>query len=428
MKKAIFLFLFIAIATQGYAQLENLEIQLFELPDVIFTPIESPDNYQVAYELKIRQPLDHQHPEKGHFYQKVFLSHRGVSQPTVIVTEGYSRSRNRIYELSDLLQANQIQVEHRFFGDSAPDSLDYSYLTLEQVTADLHRIRMLFKNIYQQKWISTGISKGGQTTIFYRYFYPNDVSVSVPYVAPLNLEFEDQRIYNFLDTIGSQECRNKIKSVQVRILQNRRKLMPLLRWYAKGAQLQYDYLSLEEAFEFAVLEYPFSFWQWGHDCSTIPGPDVELEELLEYFLSVSGIDFFSDRDMKFFAPHYYQAANQMGYYGYETEPFSYLLEALPPNANPHAAFTPNKMKVSYDNSLAKKVAVWLKEKGDQFIYINGAIDTWSATAVPKYPERDALWFDLKGKDHRMARIRNMSEAEKKELWAALSRWLNIKLD
>ena len=102
-------------------------------------------------------------------------------------------------------------MEHRYFGESMPDSLNYNYLNLKQATADLHHIRQLFGQIYTGKWVSTGVSKGGATTIFYRYFYPEDVDASVPYVAPVNREQEDQRLYRFLDTIGTDQCREKIR-------------------------------------------------------------------------------------------------------------------------------------------------------------------------------------------------------------------------
>ena len=32
--------------------------------------------------------------------------------------------------------------------------------------------------------LATGISKGGQATMFYRSYFPDDVDISVPYVAP----------------------------------------------------------------------------------------------------------------------------------------------------------------------------------------------------------------------------------------------------
>jgi hypothetical protein len=417
------LLLWAAMALPLAAQSTALETRLFDLPDVRFSQIDPPSGFEAAYELRIRQPLDHQDLSKGYFYQRVFLSHRGFEQPTVMATEGYSRDQNRIYELTQLLDANQLDVEHRYFGESLPDSLDYRYLDMAQVAADLHHIHELFQALYAGDWLSTGISKGGQTTIFYRYFYPDDVRVSVPYVAPLNLAYEETRIYDFLDTVGTAACREAIYQVQRRVLKARKEVLPRMRWYAKGAKLTFTYLTLEQAFEYAVLEYPFSFWQWGYDCGDIPDAKADLETLLDHVMKVSGLDFFADASMETYASHYYQAAAQLGYYGYETEPFKGLLQALPMQPHPTAAFTPNQMVVPYDGTLAAEVVQWLQRNGERFVFIYGASDTWSATAVQPIEGLDAEWFFLAGQDHAGARIRNFSDAERTRLTQALRRWL-----
>ena len=69
----------------------DLEKHLFEMPDVIFTKIETPEGYQAAYKLMIKQPLDHTNPSEGYFYQKVYYSHMGYDHPTAIITNGYSK-------------------------------------------------------------------------------------------------------------------------------------------------------------------------------------------------------------------------------------------------------------------------------------------------------------------------------------------------
>jgi len=428
MKKYTIYLLLLFLSGMLAAQETDISRQLFELPDVIFTQIDAPEGYASAYEVRIKQPIDHMDPAKGHFYQRAFLSHRSFDAPMVICTEGYGRSRNRPYELTDLVKGNQVDVEHRYFGASIPDSLDYTYLTLEQATADLHYIRLLLGNLYDGPWVSTGISKGGQTTIYYRYFYPDDVDVSVPYVAPLNLVTEEQRIYEFLDNVGSEECREKIYKLQRRMLKDRKHFLPLVKWYSKGAKLEFDYLGLEKAFEYAVLEYPFSFWQWGHDCTEIPSDKAPADEVLEHFLEVSNVDFFSDRDIAGFASHYYQAADQMGYYGYRTDEFKGLLKALPEKPNPSAIFTPGKMKVEFDGSLANATYDWLAKEGDRFIYIYGELDTWSATGVPPSDNVDARWFILKGQDHGGARIKNMTDEQRQVLVDALEKWLRIDIE
>ncbi len=363
----------------------ELEMKLFDLPDVIFEKINTGTGYQDSYVLKVKQPIDHNNPEMGTFYQRVWLNHRGYERPTVIVTSGYQAPSNRLYELSELLKANQIRVEHRFFAESVPEPKDWQYLNMEQATADLHRVRTLFDNIYSKKWVSTGISKGGMTTIYYRYFFPDDVDVSVPYVAPLDTALEDTRIYDFLASVGTDECREKIKDFQTRILKARKECLPRLYWYEKAQNHTFDYLGYETAFEYAVLEYSFSFWQFGQKCEDIPGEDASLEEMLDHLNSVSGLGFFSDQEIANYAPHYYQSATETGYYGYETKGFKKLLETKPMKF--HASFYPKDAKVEYDATLSKKAFDWITTKGDEFIYIYGGTDTWTAAGIPETEER-----------------------------------------
>ncbi len=64
----------------------SLERELYNLPNVSFKKVSAPGDKYLKYELLIRQPLDHQHPEKGYFYQRVTLLHKGFSHPTVIET------------------------------------------------------------------------------------------------------------------------------------------------------------------------------------------------------------------------------------------------------------------------------------------------------------------------------------------------------
>jgi len=403
--------------------LTAIEQQLYSLPDIIFKSIDTPDGFEAAYELHIKQPIDHYDPDLGYFYQRAYLSHRSFDAPTVIATEGYSRPSNRMYELTDYLNANQVDVEHRYFGTSVPKEMDYQYLNLRQATADLHHIRELLGQIYRQDWVSTGISKGGQTTIFYRYFYPNDVTASVPYVAPLNLELKEKRIYEFLSAVGTPECREAIREVQIALLEARKDILPRLSWFAKGADYEFSYISLEEAFEYGVLEYPFSFWQMGHDCATIPDPEAEsVDELTGHFMTVVGLGLYHDAAMEAYGSHYWQAGTEMGYYAFETEPFEGLLQEL--SGEPSAIFMPGKAPKTFEPSLVRKVYDWTQTEADHMIYIYGEIDTWTATGVPFSDKvEDAHWFILEGEDHGGARVRNMKKENREKLLEILEGWL-----
>ena len=420
----IVLFGFFSFAT---AQTKELEKLLLQLPDIRFTKIENLTHFEASYEIKIKQLLNHNDSLAGYFYQKVFLNHKGFERPTIMVTEGYNIRQNAISELAELLNANQITIEHRYFGESLPDSLNYNYLNLDQSTADLHYINQLFHQIYSKKWISTGISKGGATTIFYRYFYPNDVDLSVPYVAPINNAYEDQRIYTFLDTMGSDECRKNQKALQVRLLENREEILRLLELNNKESDVSYTYLTINQAFEYAVLEYPFSFWQYGHSCNDIPNSKDSLEVLANYLEQVSSITFFSDEIIELYGPHYYQSATEMGYYGYQTKGFEKLLTTLPVTSNPHATFLPNKMTPPFNGELLKNVNSWLLKEDNTFIYIYGSLDTWSATAVPPQKKDHSIWFFMDGKHHGNARIMQMTAVQKIKLITTMEQWLSLKI-
>jgi PS-10 peptidase S37 len=426
-KTAIIISLFIqTIFVFSQNEMTKIERMLYDMPDISFEKLTDGASLYPEYKIKIKQPLDHKNPKKGYFYQLMRLTHHGFDRPTVMSTQGYQIFLGK-NEIEAILDANHLNIEHRFFGESVPDSMQWQYLTLEQVTADLHHINELFRAIYPNKWVSTGISKGGQTTIFYRYFYPNDVNVSIPYVAPFNNGLEDKRIYTFLDTIGTLECRQKIHDFQVYMLQNETEALKRLKWFSKGAKLKYDYLgSLEKAYEYTVLEYSFSFWQWGSTCSNIPD-NSNLDVALEHLIEVSDIGFFSDRDIAAYAPHYYQAATQMGYYGYNIAPFKPYLTQF--KQNPLATFPPKAAGLTvYDNLLNEKVDKWLNSNGNNFIYIYGGDDTWSADRVFPSNKVNSKSYILVGKDHGKARIKNMSPEMQQDLALKLKGWLDLPVD
>ena len=390
-----------------------LERELYNLPNVSFKKVSAPADRYLKYELVIRQPLDHWHPEKGYFYQHATLLHKGFSRPTVIETQGYWLYDHRD-EVEKMLNANDINVEYRFYGKSAPDSIPWDDLTIGQATADWHAINQLFRNIYTGKWVSTGVSKGGESTLYYKYFYPQDVDLSLPYVAPLDNSLEDKRLYHFFDTIGTPECRSKIFQLQVFLLQHEKEAVEKLKWYSKGAGLHYTYTgNIGRSFEYAVLEFPFSFWQsYGH-CDSIP-TGTSLEEYLDALLKISDIAGFSDEVLKEFEAHYYQAATQSGYYGYNIAPFKKYLHYFT-TENPLASFPPKSAPAKpFDPTLNEKVSQWLADSGNNIIYIYGGIDAWTAAGIIVSDKVNSKRFLVPGATHGRARVKNMPPAMQQE--------------
>ena len=417
----LILFSFYNISAQE--KITDLEKQLFNLPDVIFTKINSTETNQI-YKLDIKQPVDHKNPEGPYFYQQAILNHRGFDQPTVMNTNGYSLGMSSL-EPVQILDANYISIEHRYFGNSIPDSLDWSYLNLYQATSDLHKINQLFKKLYKGKWISSGISKGGQTTIYYRYFYPDDVDISIPYVAPLNKSYSDSRIYEYLDNVEPASCREKVFATQKILLQNKKQIVDSLYKIAIEKNENYSYVgSVEAAFEYAMLEYPFSFWQGGNDCDDFPDTE-NLDLLISHFNKVVGISLYEDQAIQFFGPHYYQAATEMGYYHLRSDGLEEWIDIV--GDNPHATFSPTEYVPDYNPSINNNIHDWMKNTSDDFIFIYGEDDTWSATKAEPGVRDNILYFVVPDAAHG-ARMSFFSEKDGDKLETFIESRHEIEVD
>ena len=384
----------------------DLEKLLFELPDIIFKKLEPSPRFPSTYLIKIKQAIDHHDMSKGFFYQKVYLTHKGFDKPTVMITEGYGMWENSSWDIVKLLGANQIKVEHRYYGESTPDSIDYRYLSFEQAAADCHYVQQLFSRIYKGKWISTGHSKGGVGAIIYRYFYPDDIDVCIPQAAPIITSNHDQRFIGFLDTVFGAECSDKIRSFQIRLLENRESVLPLIELYALGAKHEFTYLSLEQAFEYAVLEYPSCLLEYS-SCGDIPNDDESIPDIVKHFLTVQKFHWFSDEFRNNFSSFFYQRATEMGGYAYNTNGLENLLVV----ADPKAVIAPHGTLPKYDGKLMNDVIEWLHSKGDKYIYVYGAMDYWSAGAVPPTKNVDSEWFFLKDKLHLETNVSEMTDSE-----------------
>jgi len=380
--------------------------------------------YDRILEVMIRQPLDHRNPEGKSFTQRIYISHIDPLQPVVLVTAGYDAKYYYTSEIANQLQCNQIMVEHRYFGRSRPDSLDWRYLDTWQAASDHHRIISLFKELYPGKWISTGISKGGQTVMYHSMYYPDDVDVRVPYVAPLNFSVEDPRIYEFLDRVGSAAERRKVRRFQKLALKEQERFLPAFVEFSKEKGYSYLYAGgFEKAYEYCVLEYPFAFWQWGYaTAAEIPGRSAEPGEVIEHMNRVAGFDYFSDQFITEYQPFFYQALTEMGYYGYELDEFDRFIRHVD---NPVFTFTlPEGVEYSFDGELSRKLQDYLEQEAENFIFIYGENDTWSATAVELDAAKENVKVFVKeGGTHR-TRINNLPEAQRQQVYDLISGYLS----
>ncbi len=419
----IFSILFIVSA--GYSQTgTGIYEKIKSFPGVKVKKVKPTDHFKETYQIYLDQPLDHTNPGGEKFSQKIYLSHFDKNRPVVLETEGYSAFRYKAKELTKLLDANQIVVEHRFFGKSVPDSMDWKYLTIKQAAGDYHRIVSLFKEIYNGKWVNTGTSKGGQTALTHRWFYPDDVTATVAYVAPLNLALEDPRIYSFLNTVGTKKCRDRIEQFQKLVLINIDHILPLLKNYAEKRRMKFP-LSLDAVIEYSVAEYPFSFWQYGKsECDSIPMEGDSYKKIFKHLLDVSGVYLYSDNGIKYFLPSFYQNCTEFGFYGFDVSHLKGLLKSGHKLTN--TFFAPQNTDLTYKPEIMAELNQYLNNHGNNIIYIYGELDTWSATAVQLTGKTNAVKVIQKGGFHN-AKIRKLSEEKRKKVHSALEDWLDLKI-
>ena len=407
------------VALFGCAPSERtLEVRLAALPGATVTPMEVQEPFVEAFDLRLVQPLDHHDPAAGDFSQRILVEHRGFDRPVVLVTEGYELGVHEIGELAEMLAANQIRVEHRHTGDSAPDEMDWRYLNLVQSSGDYHRIVGLLREVYPGPWVSTGWSKGGQTALIYRSHFPDDVVATVAYDAPLPLALEDPRIDAHFVTVGTAECRQRIERFQRIALERKAKLLSLFRWYAKGKGWN---LSLGESrvFDYTVLEFPFSFWQYSEaDCEAIPGAEADDEAVLEKLVEIVDAEWFSDASID--SPSFHQFCTELGFYGYDESPFAGLLAD---EDYPLCVFAPDWSREDYDPEAMNELDHWLRTEANRVMSIYGGVDPWSAPAIPAGGNDQVQLWQREG--NHFTFIRTLSEADQAAAREALAGWLGV---
>lgn len=380
--------------------------------------------YKHMFELQIEQPVDHFNPNSEKFKQKVYLSHLDVAKPMVMYLNGYTAGSNAyVTEAAEILDANQIHVEHRFFSQSRPKIIPWELLTIEQSAYDHHRVLKLLKSIYKKPWVSTGISKGGMVTIFHKKFFPNDVAVAMPYVAPINKDKHDTRVYEHLNTVGTKECRDQITEFQRSLLINRTEALTLFEDYSKKAGYVYPH-GLEASFELSIFEFSFAFWQWSGDCSSIPSSETSVEDKMKYlFYQIDAPSFFNESTLTNILPFFYQGYYEIGMYGYEVDKFEGLTKVYTEEVDNYNTFIPEGLNVTYNPKPLKEVISWLDQNGNNMIYIYGDLDPWGATAYKPTENTNSLFLNLDQGNH-STRLKNFPKDIRAVAMDSLQTWVN----
>ncbi|HIZ85219.1 MAG TPA: aminopeptidase [Candidatus Coprenecus stercoravium] len=415
------------------AQTENLADRIASLPAVKdVQKLEStrfPEKYLVIFE----QPIDHQDPSKGTFTQRAIVGLVHPDSATVVVTEGYGGQYAMIPsyrdEISSIFNTNNILVEHRYFLESnpypgaAPEDVNWDYMTAPNAAADLHCIVTAFKELLKGKWISTGISKGGQNTMIYRTYYPDDVDFSVPYVGPLCRALYDGRHEPFVENyVGTPEDREAVKDFQIELLLRKDRLMPAFDSVCVAEGFTFN-APEDEIYDYCVLEFSFAFWQWGYPTEEIPGKDASDKEVFDYLMLICSPEYFVDWSPT--SPFFVQAAKELGYYGYDMKPFrkySKYFSIRNTKNYLEKLMLPQGVDFEFDDYLYTKISSFLLTTDARMLLIYGQYDPWSAV-MPSDPLKDNIKFYIQPDGSHRARISTFPEETQKEIISILSQWL-----
>jgi hypothetical protein len=377
------------------------------------------------FRLLVEQPADHAKPQGERFGMRVNLLHRSESAPMVLAGGGYGLGNNPSRaEPTALLGANQLTVEHRFFGNSRPASNDWSLLDIRQAAGDYHRIVQLFKPLYSARWLNTGGSKGGMAAVYHRYFYPDDVDVSLPYVAPNTHGLNDVSYEHFVEQVGDADCRARLQDFQQDVLRRREELLPFM--YTLGST--FSVIGGEDrALEFAVVETSYYFWQYGNAsfCAFIPAPGAPAEETFGFLDGVVGIGFtYGDADLDAFAAYYYQAATEIGWTRFSTNHLKGLLRY--PGGDVPTSYLSIPVPKPFDQDLMLRVGHWVRNSGERMLFIYGGNDPWSARPFEVRERNDSYRFFVPGGNH-SARITQLPAAERDLALRKLFEWMGVSV-
>lgn len=432
MKPALWLMLLLILPLQMIAaELGEAGKRLAALPGVSNVETLKSKHFPEKYVFFIKQQLDAKDASKGSFEQRVILCHRGFDRPTVLVTEGYNANyamrEGYIEELSQIFDTNVICAEYRYFDKSMPSSCNWDFLTVENSLYDLHNINTTLHALYNGKWISTGISKGGQTTMFYRAFFPDDVDISVPYVAPLNKGVEDRRPEKFLQhQVSTKENRQKVLDFQLLLFKRKAALMPMFEKYCADNKYVFN-APIDEIFDFTVLEYSFALWQWGYNIKRIPTSDATDKQALDYLLRISDPGYFTNQNPS--VSFNVQAAKELGYYSYYTKPFKKYLSIKTAKGYLKRLMLPaGTENTKFSAELYKRTVEFLSKNDPKMVYIYGDVDPWTASGVYGQPftknkNKKNLHVYLRPGGSHYTRILTFGEPTQKEIIDLIDGWL-----
>ncbi len=372
------------------------------------------------------QLTDHADPASATFAQRLFIYHADAAAPTVLITQGYGGGGGGISEPTAVVNGNEVQVEHRFFGSSKPETIDWSKLTMAQAAADHHAVIEALRVYYSGAWISAGSSKGGVAALAHRSLYPSDVSGTVAYVAPRSEGLADPRFATYVDELGAATCGAELRAFQKDVLTEPRRGQLTARLTTAMAQRGYaiTQLGADRILELTTVETPFTFWQYTGEgnCDFIPDVDDDSDnDVLAFIDATNRFVLWSDEGIAEDQAYWLAVVQEQGYPGDTVTHLAGLLryddQPVPPQmvtaVNPVPAYDPAPMQAIDD---------WVATQASQLVLIYGGRDPWTAGAFTVSGANDTSRHTVALGNH-LSAISDLPEAERSDVFARMRAWV-----
>ena len=483
-KKFIAVLLFIAVCA-GLSEAADFRDELLRLDGIVSVDVitQSPDQSgDVAFKEKyiawFEHPIDWNNTGGIKFLQRVEIGYQGLDNVNVVNVSGYELTAEKFpiddrVELAKMYNANFINIEYRYYGDSMPAGLSddvpamWEHLTNKNAANDFHNIMETLRGILSGSWVFTGVSKGGQTTNIFAYYYPNDADAYVSYVAPFCDGTEDPRLMEALfTTIGDErfgaakakEYRDIMMNFMVEAVRERDYVQPrYLRLVSDnvpyGSEDVYvsrdNILSLDVRYEEELIDTTLGIWQYydnfGSFDEVLKMPQryaAASEDRLPYLRAMLNVlravsdDSSQETDTTRVGVMYAYNVQTMKENGDYRLNFKYLRNAAEAagltitatDEDEHEYFPkhivkPNLLKtLVYDRTLRDNIISWSQTTESNVIMIYGKSDPWYFVRLPDVSNPNVHIFKADN-NHNAAILSGMTSEDKAEATALLDSWL-----
>jgi hypothetical protein len=276
--------------------------------------------------------------------------------------------------------------------------------------------------------VSTGASKGGITSTYHHYLYPEDLDGAIPYVAPASRSPIDAAYQTYMiDTLPA--CGQTLRDAQVAALTTRRAMM-LER--LSETQPGFEALILESI----TASMDWAFWQYYgvKYCSYVPTAASTDTAFFNFFYQFSGLGQVApptapavDEEMSFGAL-YYEWLTEQGFalqIGPHVQPHVVEPLILATMEDEFHEMLPAVTLPAYDGTVTHAARAWARDSAENLLLIYGEYDPWSGGAMETPTKPTSARFFVPSATHG-AQLLNLIPSERVSALAHATRMFGVE--